>query len=600
MTTERNIIIHAGQTFTLSLDYAGTAGRGQRMHIRASDAAADVIAILTHNGDANARVIYDGTNSIDITIGASVNGGWLVGANRVEWVYDIEDYDLSDTDDVVIAYRGKAIVYGNRTRPEDVTPSAALPSGDGRYLRIDGDQGLTPEQQAWAQHNSATGPGGPGGAGDHGALTGLSDDDHPQYHNDARGDARYSQLGHTHSYEASGAAAAAIAAHEAALDPHPTYTTAAEAAAAAPVQSVAGRTGAVTLAVADVSGAESTANKAQPSGYASLDSSGKLPQAQLPSIAISEFLGEVANQAAMLALTGQKGDWCIRTDTGATWIITGTDPTLLGSWTAISYPTSAVTSVAGRTGAVTLSTSDVSGLGNVATLDIGTTAGTAAAGDDSRFTAAIDASRLPAPTTTALGGVKRNTGSAGQFVTGIDADGALLRDTPAGGGGSSNIIRIEAGELIPRVTSGAGIAGAETTTNDLNRDVLAFDPSATEGAQKWFRWPAGYTSVLCQSVAWESDTGGTGGAGVRWEISMRCFADGDALDQALGTAQGITDTLDAVGDVMVSGASSAITPAGTVADNALTCVQIVRNPSHGDDGLSVDAWLHDFVLEFSA
>lgn len=31
-------------------------------------------------------------------------------------------------------------------------------------------------------------------AGDHGGLTGLDDDDHPQYHNDARGDARYWQL----------------------------------------------------------------------------------------------------------------------------------------------------------------------------------------------------------------------------------------------------------------------------------------------------------------------------------------------------------------------------------------------------------------------
>ena len=29
---------------------------------------------------------------------------------------------------------------------------------------------------------------------DHGALTGLSDDDHPQYHNDARGDARYAPI----------------------------------------------------------------------------------------------------------------------------------------------------------------------------------------------------------------------------------------------------------------------------------------------------------------------------------------------------------------------------------------------------------------------
>lgn len=37
------------------------------------------------------------------------------------------------------------------------------------------------------------GPPGSGGGGssDHGALTGLADDDHPQYHSDARGDIRY-------------------------------------------------------------------------------------------------------------------------------------------------------------------------------------------------------------------------------------------------------------------------------------------------------------------------------------------------------------------------------------------------------------------------
>jgi hypothetical protein len=49
-----------------------------------------------------------------------------------------------------------------------------------------------------------------------------------------------------------GTAAGAVAAHVAAADPHPTYTTAAEAAAAAPVQSVAGKTGAVTLTAGDV------------------------------------------------------------------------------------------------------------------------------------------------------------------------------------------------------------------------------------------------------------------------------------------------------------------------------------------------------------
>lgn len=33
---------------------------------------------------------------------------------------------------------------------------------------------------------------------DHGGVAGLGDDDHTQYHNDTRGDARYSQLGHAH------------------------------------------------------------------------------------------------------------------------------------------------------------------------------------------------------------------------------------------------------------------------------------------------------------------------------------------------------------------------------------------------------------------
>ncbi len=54
-----------------------------------------------------------------------------------------------------------------------------------------------------------------------------------------------------------GTAAAAVAAHVAAADPHPQYTTAAEAAAAAPVQSVNTKTGAVSLSASDV-GAEPT------------------------------------------------------------------------------------------------------------------------------------------------------------------------------------------------------------------------------------------------------------------------------------------------------------------------------------------------------
>ena len=53
----------------------------------------------------------------------------------------------------------------------------------------------------------------------------------------------------------------------------------------------------------------------------------------------STYLGEVASEAEMLALTGNKADWVIRTDTTETWIITGDDPSLLTSWTKLAATT---------------------------------------------------------------------------------------------------------------------------------------------------------------------------------------------------------------------------------------------------------------------
>lgn len=105
-------------------------------------------------------------------------------------------------------------------------------------------------------------------------------------------------------------------------------------------------------------GKQGTAAKDQANGYAGLNSSGKLSDAVLPDLAISEYLGEVANEAAMLALTGQKGDWCTRTDVGTIYIITG-NPASAGGWMQLSYPGTPVKSVAGKTGVVTLTNTDV-------------------------------------------------------------------------------------------------------------------------------------------------------------------------------------------------------------------------------------------------
>lgn len=50
---------------------------------------------------------------------------------------------------------------------------------------------------AWNALPYVVSEGGGGGVSDHGALTGRSDDDHTQYLTDARGDAKYSLLGHS-------------------------------------------------------------------------------------------------------------------------------------------------------------------------------------------------------------------------------------------------------------------------------------------------------------------------------------------------------------------------------------------------------------------
>ncbi len=177
----------------------------------------------------------------------------------------------------------------------------------------------------------------------------------------------YALAGHTHAYSdltgiPSSFAPSAHAASHAAAGSDP--VTLAQSQITGLVSALAGKQ--ATLGYT----AENTANKDQVNGYAGLDSSGKLNPSQLPAIAISSFLGSVASQAAMLALTGQEGDWAIRTDSSTTWIIIGADPTQLSNWKQMATPTDTVTSVFGRTGAVTAQNNDYTaaqvGLGNVA------------------------------------------------------------------------------------------------------------------------------------------------------------------------------------------------------------------------------------------
>jgi hypothetical protein len=86
---------------------------------------------------------------------------------------------------------------------------------------------------------------------------------------------------------------------------------------------------------------------------------GVIPTSQIPSVALVEFLGAVASQAAMLALRGQPGDWAIRTDRATEWVIVANNGATLSDWYELPTGIAPVGSVNGQTGSVVIGTGDV-------------------------------------------------------------------------------------------------------------------------------------------------------------------------------------------------------------------------------------------------
>jgi hypothetical protein len=138
-----------------------------------------------------------------------------------------------------------------------------------------------------------------------------------------------------------------------------------------------------------------------------------------------------------------------------------------------------VTSVASKTGAVTLANTDISGLGGAATLNVGTTAGTVAAGDDSRLS--------DARTPTAHGNEAHTSTfitAAGAPVQSVNGDtGTVVLDAADVGAVPSTLVDAK-GDLI--------VATADNTVARLpvgvtTGHVLTVDPAETSG----LKWAAG-------------------------------------------------------------------------------------------------------------
>jgi len=176
--------------------------------------------------------------------------------------------------------------------------------------------------------------------------------------------------------------------------------------------------------------------KGAANGVATLGSDSKIPINQLPALAINETF-TAANQTAMLALTAQRGDMAIRTDTSKTYVLSSDSPSTLADWKEL-VSSGQVSSVNGQTGAVSLNATNVGAaaashthpISDVTSLQT-TLDGKAALSHTHAATdiasGTIATARLPVATTSAVGAVELATNA--EATTGTDTTRAV---TPAG------------------------------------------------------------------------------------------------------------------------------------------------------------------------
>jgi hypothetical protein len=189
-------------------------------------------------------------------------------------------------------------------------------------------------------------------------------------------------------------------------------------------------------------------------------------------------------------------------------------------------------------------------------------------------------------------------GTSGHYLktngTGSDPAWAAVS---ASGGGSTNVW-IPAAAWIPRTTTGAGIDSREQSTNKINTDELLFDSGTDEFAQAMIVMPSNWNAgTVTAKFHW---TASTGSGNVVWGLQGRAYANDDALDQAMGTAQTATDTLTATNDVDISPATSAITLGGTAAAGNPVIFQVYRDADAAGDTLGADARLLGVEISYTA
>lgn len=177
----------------------------------------------------------------------------------------------------------------------------------------------------------------------------------------------------------------------------------------------------------------------------------------------------------------------------------------------------------------------------------------------------------------------------------LDFD-ANTRNIKVAGLNPYRTISLTPGFLAPTTTAGcATVATEEFTTNDVDYRYLAFDSSSTESAFAVVQMPDSWDAGTIQyRYSWYDDTGTTSQT-VNFSLAGRSYADGDAIDQAIGTAVTLSDS-HGTGGVRTSAWSGNITLAGTPAAGEVVYLKVTRNT--GSDTLNQDAKLVQVQIRY--
>jgi len=177
--------------------------------------------------------------------------------------------------------------------------------------------------------------------------------------------------------------------------------------------------------------------------------------------------------------------------------------------------------------------------------------------------------------------------------------GVLKSGTAAVKVAGKETIWIPASAMYGSETNGADAQQVETTATRPDLKVLDFDASTAEYAQFAIAMPKSWNLGTVTFQAWWSP-GNTNTGNCIFGLQGVSCSDSDTADVVFGTAQEVTDAgIGTVEDVQVTSESSAMTIAGSPADNDLTFFQVYRDAADGSDTFTGDARLLGIKLYFT-